>query len=150
MNLPGGLPAAIAGIGTDVVRVERIARAYERQGERFARRILGEQELEVFHGRLQRDASRGMRYLATRFAAKEAFSKAIGLGMHSPMSWPLMQTLNQAGGRPLVKLSDPLAQWCAERFGAAHVSLTDEFDLAMAFVVIEHKPAVRETPWAQA
>lgn len=134
------LPAAIAGIGTDVIRVARIEQAYERQGERFARRILGEQELQVFHARLARDHSRGIRYLATRFAAKEAFSKAIGLGMHSPMSWPLMQTLNRPGGRPQVQLSEPLAAWCAERFGSVHVSLTDESDVALAFVVIERKP----------
>lgn len=141
MDMPGGPPDSIAGIGTDVVRVERIARAYERQGERFASRILGAQELVVFHARLQRDVPRGIRYLATRFAAKEAFSKAIGLGMHSPMSWTLMQTLNRPGGRPQVRLSEPLAQWCAERFGTAHVSLTDESDVAMAFVIIERKPA---------
>jgi len=150
MLLPAGMPLSIAGVGTDVIRVERIARAYERQGERFACRILGEQELVVFHARLRRDESRGIRYLATRFAAKEAFSKAIGLGMHSPMSWPLMQTLNQPGGRPQVHLSEPLAQWCAQRFSAAHVSLTDESDIAMAFVVLERRPSPQENPWAQA
>lgn len=141
MGVPASLPGSVAGIGTDLIRVERIARAYERQGERFARRILGERELAVFHARLKRDQARGIRYLATRFAAKEAFSKAIGLGMHSPMSWPLMQTLNQTGGRPQVHLSEPLAQWCEQRFGAMHVSLTDESDMAMAFVVVESKPA---------
>ena len=150
MILPGGMPNSIAGIGTDVIRIERIARAFERQGDRFARRILGEQELVVFYNRLQRDHARGIRYLATRFAAKEAFSKAIGLGMHSPMSWPLMQTLNQPGGRPQVHLSEPLAQWCAQRFSAAHVSLTDESDTAIAFVIVERRPAPQETPWAYA
>ncbi len=132
------LPAAgIAGIGTDVVRVDRIQRAYERQGERFAQRILGARELIMFDRRRARDPARGIRFLATRFSAKEAFSKAIGLGMHSPMSWPLMQTLNQPGGRPVVHLEEPLASWYAQRFGAAHISVTDESDLAMAFVVVE-------------
>lgn len=133
------LPGSVAGIGTDIVRLDRIVNAYERQPSRFARRILGEQELAVFQSRLARDASRGMRYLATRFAAKEAFSKAIGLGMHSPMSWARMQVLNQPSGKPEVSLSEPLAAWYAERFGAAHVSLTDESDIVMAFVVVESR-----------
>jgi len=139
-----GLSGSIAGIGTDIVRVERIERAYARRGERFARRILGEQELRVFHARSARDAARGIRYLATRFAAKEAFSKAIGLGMHKPMSWPLMQALNGPSGKPEVRLSGLLATWYAERFGPAHVSLTDESDLAMAFVVVETASASRK------
>lgn len=130
-------PLSIAGVGTDVVRVDRIRGVYERRGLKFAHRILGDQELVVFQRRHTRDPNRGMRYLATRFAAKEAFSKAIGLGMHSPMSWRLMQALNAPGGRPVVRLDGPLAQWYAERYGAAHISLTDESDVAMAFVVLE-------------
>lgn len=133
------LPGSVAGIGTDIVRLERIVKAYERQQLKFAQRILGEQELAVFHQRLARDASRGMRYLATRFAAKEAFSKAIGLGMHSPMSWRRMQVLNQPSGKPEISLSEPLAAWYAARYGAAHVSLTDESDIVMAFVVLESR-----------
>ena len=131
------LPGSVAGIGSDILRLERIVRAYQRQGARFSQRILGEQELEVFHRRLARDTSRGMRYLATRFAAKEAFSKAIGLGIHSPMSWTRMQVLNAPSGKPQVSLNGPLAPWYAERFGAAHVSLSDESDIVMAFVVVE-------------
>lgn len=138
------LPGSVAGIGTDIVRLERIVKVYERQQFKFAQRILGEQELAVFHRRLARDANRGMRYLATRFAAKEAFSKAIGLGMHSPMSWTRMQVLNQPSGKPEVSLSEPLAAWYAERYGAAHVSLTDESDIVMAFVVVESRPQARQ------
>jgi len=135
MQLPASL--TIAGIGTDIVRVDRVRGVYERRGVKFAHRILGEQEFAVFQRRHQRDPARGMRYLATRFAAKEAFSKAIGLGMHAPMSWRLMQALNAPGGRPIVRLDEPLAQWYAGRYGAAHISLSDESDLAMAFVVLE-------------
>lgn len=128
---------AVAGIGVDLLRLERIERAYARHGDRFARRILGEQEYEKFQRRLARDHGRGMRFLATRFAAKEAFSKAVGLGMRSPMSWPRMQTLNEPSGRPRVELSEPLLGWYRQRFGAAHVSITDESDTVAAFVVIE-------------
>lgn len=135
MDLPPSV--AIAGIGTDIVRVDRVRGVFERQGLKFANRILGDQELTVFQRRFQRDPKRGIRYLATRFAAKEAFSKAIGLGMHAPMSWPLMQALNAPGGRPVVRLDGALAQWYASRYGAAHISLSDESDLAMAFVLLE-------------
>jgi|SRR5690606_18907090 len=135
MNLPASV--SIAGIGTDIVRIDRVQGVFDRQGLKFARRILGSQEYAVFQRRYQRDPRRGIRYLATRFSAKEAFSKAIGLGMHAPMSWPLMQTLNAPGGRPVVQLDGVLAPWYAARYGAAHISLSDESDTAMAFVVIE-------------
>ncbi len=127
----------IAGIGLDIIRVERIQRVFDRYGDKFLRRILGPQEIDIFHRRFQRDPRRGVRFLATRFAAKEAFSKAIGLGMHTPMAWSRMQTLNAPGGRPVVQLSDPLASWYAQRFGTAHVSVTDESDMVAAFVVVE-------------
>lgn len=133
--------AAIAGIGTDLIRIDRIARALDRHGDRFAERILGPEELQKFHARRARDPARGVRFLATRFAAKEAFSKAIGLGMRMPMSWPRMQTLNAPSGRPLVVLSSPLREWFEARYGAVHVSLTDESDMAAATVVVESAPA---------
>lgn len=135
--ISGIQPGKIAGIGLDIIRVERIQAAYDRFGDKFLRRILGPQEIDVFHRRFNRDPRRGVRFLATRFAAKEAFSKAIGLGMHMPMAWSRMQTLNAPGGRPVVKLSDPLASWYASRFGTAHVSVTDESDMVAAFVVVE-------------
>ncbi|CAM5186260.1 UvrABC system protein C [Castellaniella defragrans] len=103
MNTP-----AIAGIGTDLLRVDRIERIYARHGERFVRRILGTDEQRVHERRRLRDPHRGIRYLATRFAAKEAFSKAIGLGIHMPMAWSRVQILNRRGGAPEVHLAGPL------------------------------------------
>ena len=133
--------SAIAGIGTDLVKMDRIDRAWQRHPERFPEKILGADELRVFRARAARDRARGVRYLATRFAAKEAFSKAIGLGMRMPMWWTRMQTFNAPGGRPQIVLSAPLAQWYAERYGAAHVSLTDESEYGAAYVVVESLPA---------
>jgi holo-[acyl-carrier protein] synthase len=121
----------------DLVNMERIDRAWQRHPERFPEKILGEDELRVFKARTARDRGRGVRYLATRFAAKEAFSKAVGLGMRMPMWWTRMQTLNLKGGRPTVVLSGPLAQWYEARFGAAHVSLTDESEYGAAYVIVE-------------
>ena len=134
-----GAARAIAGIGTDLLRTDRIERALARHGERFAQKILGAEEIEVFRRRRARDERRGVRYLATRFAAKEAFSKAIGLGMHMPMWWTRMQTLNASGGRPVVTLAEPLRSWYEARFGAAHISLTDESDMVAAYVIVERK-----------
>lgn len=131
--------AAIAGIGTDIIYISRIERAYAHFSTRFLERILGEQEKEIFARRYARDPQRGLRFLATRFAAKEAFSKAIGLGMRMPMAWSRMQTLNARSGKPTVVLNGDLAAWYESRFGTAHITLTDESDLVMAFVVVESK-----------
>ena len=131
--------SAIAGIGTDLIKMARIEQAWSRHPERFPIKILGVDELRVFKARAARDRLRGVRYLATRFAAKEAFSKAVGLGMRSPMWWTRMQTLNAPGGRPIVVLAEPLASWYAERFGVAHVSVTDESEYGAAYVVVESR-----------
>lgn len=130
----------IAGIGMDLLRIDRVERALARHGDRFAEKILGPEELQKFHARRARDAARGVRFLATRFAAKEAFSKAIGLGMRMPMTWTRVQTLNAPGGRPVLVIAPSLLEWYVPRFGAAHVSITDESDLAAAYVVVERKP----------
>ena len=129
----------IYGIGTDVCDVRRVAAALARRGERFAERVLGPREIEVFRQRRARAETRGIAYLATRFAAKEAFSKAIGLGMHAPMSWRDCEILNAPGGRPQVALRGALAGWFAARALAAHVSVSDESEVATAFVVVESR-----------
>ncbi|CAB3696545.1 Holo-[acyl-carrier-protein] synthase [Achromobacter deleyi] len=133
-------PAAIGGIGMDLLRIDRIERALARHGDRFAEKILGPEELLKFHARRARDPVRGVRFLATRFAAKEAFSKAVGLGMRMPMTWRRVQTLNAPGGRPVLVIAPELLEWYVQRFGAAHVSITDESDMAAAYVVVERKP----------
>ena len=127
----------VAGIGTDICEIPRIAAAWQRHGRRFAARILGPDEQRVFEQRLGRLPQRGISYLATRFAAKEAFSKAIGLGLHSPMRWRDCQILNNPQGRPEIALSGPLSAWCAQRGLRFHVSVSDEVGTAVAFVVAE-------------
>jgi holo-[acyl-carrier protein] synthase len=134
----------IFAVGTDVCDIRRIAATYERRGERFAERVLGPGELPVFHARRARSAARGLAYLATRFSAKESFSKAIGLGMHMPMTWRACEILNHASGQPYIRLHGALAAWFAERRLQAHVSLSDESDYAVSFVVVETLP--EDTP----
>jgi holo-[acyl-carrier protein] synthase len=127
----------IYGIGTDVCDMRRMRATLERRGERFAEKVLGPHEIEVWRTRGARVAARGVSYLATRFSAKEAFSKAIGLGMRMPMTWRACEIVNARSGKPEILLHGALAEWFAERRLRAHVSVTDETDYAAAFVVVE-------------
>ncbi len=127
----------IYGLGTDICDIRRIADTLARRGERFAEKVLGPQELRVFRARRARVEARGVAYLATRFAAKEAFSKAIGLGMRTPMSWRACELLNNPSGKPEIVLHGELAVWFADRGLRAHATISDERDTAVAFVVVE-------------
>ena len=127
----------IYGIGTDICDVRRVKAALTRHGERFAERILAEREMQLFRARGQRWPERGVRFLATRFSAKEAFSKAIGLGMRMPMTWRHCEIAKAADGKPSIVLHGALAQWFETRSLVAHVSVTDESDYAASFVVVE-------------
>ncbi len=127
----------VSGIGTDIIRIDRIAAALARHGDRFAEKILGPQEMEKYLRRKQKVEARGVRFLATRFAAKEAFSKAIGLGMRMPMTWRAAQFLNAPSGKPIVVTSGALTEFMQQHGFAAQVSLTDEAEYAGAFVIVE-------------
>jgi holo-[acyl-carrier protein] synthase len=127
----------IYGIGTDLSDLRRIARTLQRRGDRFAEKVLGPTEIEVFRARRARAESRGIAYLGTRFAAKEAFSKAIGLGMRMPMTWRACEVVNAPGGKPQIRLHGALAEWFAAHGLVAHVSVSDEAEHASAFVVVE-------------
>jgi holo-[acyl-carrier protein] synthase len=127
----------IFGIGSDIIDVRRIQSTLSRRGDRFAEKVLGANELLVFRARSARVPARGLSYQATRFSAKEAFSKAIGLGLHTPMSWRACEVLNAASGKPTIQLYGALAAWFQQRRLVAHVSLSDETDYAAAFVVVE-------------
>lgn len=132
----------IFGIGTDICDVRRIRATYERQGERFVRKVLSEAEFAVWQRRGERWPERGLRYLATRFSAKEAFSKAIGLGMRMPMTWRACEILNHPSGAPFIRLHGALAEWFDARGLTAHVSVTDETDYAASFVVVAQRPVL--------
>jgi holo-[acyl-carrier protein] synthase len=127
----------IYGIGTDIMQISRIEAALSRHGDRFAERILGPQELAKYHHRKAKVEARGIRFLATRFAAKEAFSKAIGIGLKMPMTWRAMQTLNASSGKPIVVTSGVLEEFMQKNGLTAQVSITDEVEYAVAFVIVE-------------
>src|SRR3990167_10323902 len=101
----------IYGIGTDICDVRRIRASLARHGDRFAEKVLSEAELATWRARSQRWPERGVRYLATRFSAKEAFSKAIGTGMRMPITWRACEIVNARSGKPEIRLHGPLAAW---------------------------------------
>lgn len=127
----------IYGIGTDVCSIARMGAAVQRNGDRFAQRVLGAVELAEYERRMAKVRQRGINYLATRFAAKEAFSKSIGLGIHSPMRWRDCEILKLPSGQPFIVLHDALKDWCAARSLRFLVSVSDEADTALAMVVAE-------------
>ncbi|MBH1977477.1 MULTISPECIES: holo-ACP synthase [unclassified Simplicispira] len=127
----------IYGIGTDICDVRRIRASLERHGDRFAEKVLGPAELATWRGRSTRWPERGVRYLATRFSAKESFSKAIGLGMRMPMTWRLCEVGTLASGQPTIVLHGELKDWFDARGLSAHLSVTDESDYAASFCVVE-------------
>lgn len=129
----------IYGIGTDLCDIRRIEATLARRGDRFAERVLGPAELPVFRARRARVEARGVRFLATRFSAKEAFSKAIGLGIRWPMSWRACEIVNEPSGKPVLKLSGELAAWFDARGLVGHVTVSDESDYASSVVVVERK-----------
>lgn len=123
----------IVGIGTDLCEIGRIEQALARFGDRFAERVLMRHELDRFRAHRKPAA-----YLAKRFAAKEAFSKAIGTGIRVPVSWHHMGVANAPSGKPYFVMSDPLKAF-VERRGVRniHLSLTDERGMASAVVILE-------------
>jgi holo-[acyl-carrier protein] synthase len=127
----------IVGIGTDICDIRRIEATWQRQGERFVRKVLTDAEFAVWQQRGARWPQRGLRFLATRFSAKEAFSKAIGLGMRMPMSWRHCEIANQPSGQPVIVLHGELKTWFEARGWRAFVTVTDETDYAASFVVVE-------------
>ena len=128
----------IYGIGTDVCDVRRIRASLARHGERFALKILSDAEFATWQARSARWPERGVRFLATRFSAKEAFSKAIGLGMTMPMTWRLCEVGNLPSGKPTLVLHGVLKDWFDARDLSAHISVTDETDYAASFCVVEN------------
>jgi holo-[acyl-carrier protein] synthase len=127
----------IYGIGTDICDIRRVEATWQRQGERFVRKVLTDAEFLVWQRRSARWPQRGLRYLATRFSAKEAFSKAIGLGMRMPMSWRRCEINNLPSGQPVIVLHGDLKTWFEGQGLRAHVTVTDETDYAASFVVVE-------------
>lgn len=129
----------IYGIGTDICDIRRIRASLEKHGARFAQKVLSDAEMQIYRARSERWPERGVRYVATRFSAKEAFSKAIGMGMRMPMAWRLCEIGKLPSGQPTIVLHGVLKDWFEAKGLSAHVSVSDESDYATSYVVVETK-----------
>jgi len=135
----------IIGLGSDLIDIRRIERTLERHGGRFTARIFTEIERTKSDRRLERAAS-----YAKRFAAKEACAKALGTGLARGVFWRDMGVVNLPGGKPTMRLENGAAARLAELTPAGHravvhLTITDDYPLAQAFVVIEALP-VEQAP----
>ena len=131
----------IIGIGSDLIDIRRVEKSLERFGERFTQRCFTEIERRKSDGRKNRAAS-----YAKRFAAKEACSKALGTGLAQGVFWKDMGVVNLPSGAPTMRLTGGAAERLAKLMPAGHeafvhLTITDDFPLAQAFVIIESIPA---------
>jgi holo-[acyl-carrier protein] synthase len=124
----------IFGVGTDMVAIARLTDLWERHGERALERILAPEERED----CRRAPDQG-RFLAKRFAAKEALAKALGTGIRAPVSLSAIAITHDSQGKPCFSPAPDLAAYLAERRLTAHVSISDERDYALAFAVVEQQ-----------
>ena len=123
----------IFGIGTDIVEVARIEASIAQFGDEFAKRILADSEFSVY---LQSHIK--ARFLAKRFAAKEAFSKALGTGLRAPATFENIAVTHDALGKPILQLAPELQMFLqTKKITQTHISISDERNLAAAFVVLE-------------
>ena len=123
----------IFGVGADIVELARVQATYDRFGEQFARRILMPEELELF-----RSSKWPVRFLAMRFAGKEAAAKAMGTGFGHGIWVRDIGIVSNDWGRPLIIWSERGHNVCRELgIGKGHVSLTDDAGLVVAFAVVE-------------
>ena len=123
----------IYGIGTDIVAVARLRGMWERHGDKALDKLLAPSEIDEF----ARAADKG-RFLAKRFAAKEAFSKALGTGVRPPATLTAIAVGHDELGKPLLIFDGPLAELLVGKKLTAHLSLSDEADYAVAYVILEH------------
>jgi len=123
----------IFGIGTDIVEVARIGSSIEKFGDEFAKRILADSEMPSYL-----DSKIKARFLAKRFAAKEAFSKALGTGLREPATFQNIAVSHDSLGKPILKLAKPLQTLLdTKQISQMHISISDEKNLALAYVILE-------------
>ncbi len=124
---------SIFGIGVDMVNIDRIKKIHQKYGKRFVNRILNSSELELFHQTNDQD-----RFLANRFAGKEAATKALGTGFSQGVTWKDFGVSNKSSGQPKLILSNKVEKlFITKGITSSHISLTDELPWSMAFVILE-------------
>lgn len=129
----------IRGIGCDVVEVARVKEVIHRHGEKFAERILTENEWPLYEKRKTLGDDHAMAFIASRWAAKEAVSKALGTGISGDVTFQSMEVMHNADGAPLMLFKDPLKERLMQEGIFVHVSITDEKNVVAAFAVAEQR-----------
>jgi holo-[acyl-carrier protein] synthase len=137
----------IVGIGSDTIDIRRIEKTLGRYGDRFVERVFTEIERRKSDRRAQRAAS-----YAKRFAAKEACSKALGTGFRKGVYWRDLGVVNARSGKPTMVLTGGAGEWLKKLVPPGfephiHITLTDDFPYAQAFVIIEALPKTGEAPF---
>jgi holo-[acyl-carrier protein] synthase len=135
----------IMGLGSDLIDIRRIEKSLERYGERFTKRLFTDVEQRKSDARHQRAAS-----YAKRFAAKEACAKALGTGLSRGVFWKDMGVINLPSGKPTMKLTGGAGTRLRAMMPSGcepvvHLTITDDYPLAQAFVIIEAVPATQST-----
>lgn len=129
----------ILGLGCDILEVGRIENLLRKGRESFIKRVLTPEEIAEYERRSDKSAPRGTLYIATRYCAKEAFSKAMGTGVGEQFSFQDLSVLNDEMGRPCLVYSDRLLMWLNSRRAYAQMSLSDEQNYAMSTVILYSK-----------
>ncbi|MDD3265884.1 MAG: holo-ACP synthase [Burkholderiales bacterium] len=123
----------IYGIGHDIVENNRIKQSLEQYGDKFIQKILTPLEQELITHKKDK-----VRYLAKRFAAKEAFAKACGTGLRDPILLQSISIVNDELGKPYFKFSVEIEKWLIHnQINHFHLSISDEINLSSAFVILE-------------
>ncbi len=129
----------IRGIGCDVVEVKRVADVLAKHGERFVDRLLTPNEKPLYEKRKSLSLEHALAFIASRWAVKEAVSKALGTGIADDVTFHSMEVMHNAKGAPLMIFNDPLKERLMQQGLFVHVSITDEKNVVAAFAVAEQR-----------
>ena len=129
----------VLGLGCDILEVQRLEELLRKGRDSFIKRVLTADELLEYERRTEKSAPRGDLYIATRYCAKEAFSKAMGTGVGAEFSFQDLSVLNEASGQPVLVYSERLALWLESKRAFAKISISDERNYAMSTVILYTK-----------
>lgn len=129
----------ITGIGCDVVELKRVEEVLLKHGERFVERILTPNEMPLYHKRLSLSKSHALAFVASRWAAKEAVSKALGTGIAEDVTFHSMEVMHNTKGAPLMLFCNALRERLMKEGIFVHISITDEKTMVAVFAVAEQR-----------
>ncbi len=132
----------ILGLGCDIIEIHRLSGLLGKGREGFIKRVLTPAEVLQYEARAAKCEVRGTQYVATRYCAKEAFSKAMGTGIGQSFSFQDLSVLNEDGGQPVLVYSEKLALWLKSKRAFAKVSISDEKNYAMSTVILYSKTII--------